>query len=92
MDIIWVLIYFLFEYPLFAFIFFAAIIGLYLLLKGYKCDKCGTRTSEVQSTRYQDTTPTKKDGSRDKRYNLTGITWKTIKCKNEKCDNTWETV
>ena len=92
MDIIFALIYLIIEYPVIVLIVFVVIVGLYLFFKGYKCNKCGTRTSEVQSTRYEDTTPTKKDGSRDKRYNITGITWKTIKCKNEKCGNTWETL
>ncbi len=92
MEYIWILFFLVFEYPIQSLAVLGLIIGIYILTKGYKCSKCGTRTSDVKSSRYQDTTPRKKDGTRDKRYNTTGVTWKTIECKNEECNNIWEVI
>ena len=78
MEYIYIIIFLAVEYPIQFLAVLGLIIGIYILTKGYKCSKCGTRTSEVKSSRYVDTTPRKKDGTRDKRYNTTGITWKTL--------------
>mgnify|MGYP000106027144 CR=1 FL=1 len=61
-----------------------------IFMRGYKCPKCGKRTKEIKSSRYEDTTPRKKDGTRDKRYKVSGVTWVTVECKNEKCKNVFE--
>ena len=92
MEYLYIILFLAVEYTIQFLAVLGLIIGIYILTKGYKCSKCGTRTSEVKSTRYEDRTPRKKDGTRDKRYNTTGITWKTIDCKNEKCDNIWEVI
>jgi|TARA_B100000315_G_C14474217_1_gene539818 hypothetical protein len=61
-------------------------------LRGYKCPKCGTRTSEVEEKDWVDKTPEKGDGTKDKRYNTIGHFLLTIKCSNETCGHTFQTI
>jgi len=61
-------------------------------LRGYKCPKCGTRTPEVEEKDWVDKTTKKGDGTKDKRYNTIGHFLLTIKCSNETCGHTFQTI
>jgi hypothetical protein len=55
---------------------------------GYTCPSCDMNSLDIQGDKsgtWTDTTPKTKSGSTDKRFNSSGYTWLTLKCKNDKC-------
>ena len=58
------------------------VVILVLVFSGYKCLSCGARTRDTISSKWIDTTPKTKSGSRDKRYDSRGHRQYKIKCKN----------
>ncbi len=70
---------------------FLIVTAIWYLLKP-KCPKCNKKVfkkAEILDTKYTDTTPTKKDGTRDRRYNKTGH-WSKLKKWTCKCGHSWQ--
>jgi len=67
------------------------LIWFWYLLKP-KCPECQKKvfkSAKVLDKTYSDTTPRKKDGSRDKRYNSSGR-WEFLKEWTCKCGHSWQ--
>lgn len=70
-------------------IFLLAIV-LYMLNPNCpECKKKVFKRPDVLDTKYTDTTPRKKDGSHDKRYNKSGY-WSKLKKWTCKCGHVWQ--
>ena len=78
-------------YILVFFSVFIVVTAVWYLMKP-KCSECNKKVfkkPEVLDTKFTDTTPTKKDGTQDKRYKKTGY-WSKLKKWTCKCGHSWQ--